>query len=61
MKFINEKRKMRNEAIHDALVELATIKSFRLKDTSIEGFQAVFYTKSLSGIADLCTSKWIKR
>lgn len=43
MKFINEKRKMRNEAIHDALVELATIKSFRLKDTSIEGFQAVFF------------------
>ena len=37
------KRKIRNEVIHEALVELSTIKSFRLKDNSIKGYQAVFF------------------
>lgn len=36
------KLKMRNEVIHETLTELANIKSFRLRDETINGYQGVF-------------------
>ncbi len=43
IKSVNQGRLMRNEIIHTVLEDLSTIKSFQLKDNSINGYKVVFF------------------